>query len=144
MPSTLDFGPPTTAQRRQAALREQRKREKQEKQRRSHQLLAQERLPAEQPKQQPKKLKSKPSVPDIDDFDIASTYCHSFQVNEQPPVEFREPHYTVNGFNRMTWAECDSRCPDIIQDPITRCRPQLDLYFQDTVNEKTRAKAVSE
>ena len=139
MQSTLDFGLSTTAKGRQAALREQRKREKQEKHRQSRQLLAQNQLTAQQ-QQQPK---SEPSVLDIEDTCIPSRFLHSFQVNEQSSVEFREPHYTVNGLNDMTWSEVDC-IQSRIQDPVTFCRPLFDVAFEDTINEKVKIQIVSQ
>ena len=139
MQSTLDFGLPTTAKARQAALREQRKREKQEKQRQSEQLLAQKQL-AQQPE---------PPLLDIDDddIDVPSTYCHSFQVNEQSFVVFREPQYTVNGQNEMIWYYGDLYAPKprlCCQDPVTLCRPLFDVAFDaSAVDKNTISQVIS-
>ena len=94
MQFTLNFDLSITAKTRQATLREQRKRKKQKKQRQSQQMLAQKQLLAQQ---------SKFSLLDIDDddIDVSFTYCHSFSVNEQSFVIFRESQYIVNDQNEM-------------------------------------------
>ena len=124
MQSTLNFDLFIIAKTRQATLRKQRKREKQKKQRRSEQLLAQKQL-AQQ---------SESLLLDIDDddIDVSSTYCHSFQVNQQSFVVFREFQYTVNDQNEMTWyydelyAFISKFC---CQDFVTLCRSLFDVTF---------------
>ena len=87
----LNFDLSIIAKARQTTLREQRKREKQKKQRQFDQLLVQKQL-AQQ---------SEFFFFDIDDIDVFSTYCHSFQVNEQSFVVFRKSQYIVNDQNEM-------------------------------------------
>ena len=104
MQSTLNFDLSIIAKARQATLREQRKREKQKKQRQSEQLLAQKQRQSEQllaQKQLAQQSKSFLLDIDDDDIDVSSTYCHSFQVNEQSFVVFRESQYIVNDQNEM-------------------------------------------
>ena len=94
MQSILNFDLFIIAKTRQATLRKQKKRKKQKNQRQSEQLLAQKQLFAQQ---------FKFSLLDIDhdDFDVFSTYCHSFQINEQSFVVFRKSQYIVNDQNEM-------------------------------------------
>ena len=91
MQFTLDFDLSIIAKARQATLREQRKREKQKKQRQSDQLLVQKQFVQQ----------SEFFFFDIDDIDVFLIYCHSFQVNEQSSVVFREFQYIVNDQNEM-------------------------------------------
>ena len=131
MQSTLDFDLSITAKARQAALRKQRKREKQEKQRQSEQLIAQ--------KQLAQQSASSLLHIDDDDIDVSSTYCHSFQVNEQSIVVFREPQYTVNDHNEMEWIYgefYDSTSRACCQDPVTLCRSLFDVAFDASAMNK--------
>ena len=118
----LNFDLFITAKTRQTTLREQRKREKQKKQRQSEQLLVQKQF-AQQ---------SEFFLSDIDDIDVSSTYCHSFQVNEQSFVVFRESQYIVNDQNEMIWyydelyAFISRSC---CQDSVTFNRSLFDVIF---------------
>ena len=137
MQFTLNFDLFIIAKERQATLREQRKREKQKKHRQSRQLLAQNQLIAQQQQQ----FNSEFSVLDIENICIFSRFCHSFQINEQSFVQFREPHYIVNDLNDMTWFEID-RIHSRIQDFVIFCRFLFDVVFENTINENIKIQIV--
>ena len=97
MQSILNFDLFIIAKERQTTLREQKKRKKQKKHRQFRQLLVQNQFIVQQQQQ----FNSEFSVLDIEDICILFRFCHSFQVNEQSFVQFREFHYIVNDLNDM-------------------------------------------
>ncbi|KAG7002278.1 hypothetical protein G7Y79_00028g062990 [Physcia stellaris] len=84
-------------------------------------------------------------------IEISAPYeCHSMTVTPQTPVEFREPHYTINGRNGMTLDRQEPGIypvpqPAIIQDPMTKARPMFDVAFDvSKVKTHTRSQVESQ
>ncbi|KAG6995565.1 hypothetical protein G7Y79_00044g080360 [Physcia stellaris] len=133
MQLTLDLGLPTTARSRGAANRHAKEREK----RGALQKLT------------PTSTSTFTSA--AASIEISAPYeCHSMTVTPQTPVEFREPHYTINGRNGMTLDRQEPGIypvpqPAIIQDPMTKARPMFDVAFDvSKVKTHTRSQVESQ
>ena len=141
MQLTLDLGLPTTAYSRSAANRHAKEREK----KRQRQTPNTKSAPAPAPAPTPASASTPASI------EISASYeCHSMTVTPQTPMEFREPHYTINGRNEMVLNRQEPGIypviqPTTIQDPLTEARPMFDVAFDASkIDKHTRSQVESQ